>query len=92
MANKNIWLAIAFIATIGSLLVAFSAYANGIIPVSGMLVGGHKGSANQDRINEGQIDVSESAVTISIADASLGRFEDSSSMSPSIGKKTKAIL
>ncbi len=92
MANGKSWLAIALVAALGSLLVAFSAYAGGIIPVSGMLVGGHQGNANQGRISEEHLDVSESAVTIRIADASLGRFEGSGSMEPFIGQKTKAIL
>lgn len=92
MANGKSWLAIALVAALGSLLVAFSAYAGGIIPISGMLVGEHQGDANVSRISEEQIYVSESDVTIRIADASLGRFEDSGSMAPLIGQKTKAIL
>ncbi len=92
MANKKSWLAIALVAALGSLLVVFSAYTSGILPVSGMLAGGHPGNANQKWINEERIDVNESAVTIRIPDASLGRFEDSGSMGPFIGKATNAIL
>ncbi len=92
MAKGRGWLAIALLALLGSLLVAFSAYAGSVLPVSGMLVGVHHADASQGRISEKQIYVSESAVTIRVPDASLGRFEDSGSMGPLVGQKTNAIL
>ncbi len=92
MANRKSWLAVALVAALVSLLVAFSAYGGGILPVSGMLVGGHQGNANHAWIGEEQVDVSESAVTIRIADASLGRFEDSGSMGPFMGGRASALL
>ncbi len=67
---------------------------DGTLKITGLAVGGAANELHSpaDRISESQIKATDDAVVIKIANAAIGRFESTSSMSPLLDNKSTAIL